>query len=139
MTSIQPSSAAGMQPSAPQAPARAVESGQGAPANSAAVSPPPATPAATKTSKPAERPPEPLIDLAKMRRELEAAIERLNDQVSQNARELGFSIDEETDRLIVRVTNKETGELVRQIPAEAVIRFANSWEDLRGVLFDAEL
>ena len=139
MTSIQPTSAAGMQPSAPQAPARAVESGQSAPANPAAASTTPATPASTKTPKPAERPPEPLVDLARMRRELEAAIERLNDQVSQNARELGFSIDEETDRLIVRVTNKETGELVRQIPAEAVIRFANSVEDLRGVLFDAEL
>jgi flagellar protein FlaG len=74
-----------------------------------------------------------------MRQELEAAIEKLNDQVAHSARELGFSVDEETDRLIVRVTKKETGELVRQIPAEAVIRFANSVEDLRGVLFDAEL
>jgi len=34
--------------------------------------------------------------------------------------------------------NKETGEVVRQIPNEVVIRVANSIEDLKGVLFDAE-
>jgi len=137
MTSIQPNSSAGMQPAAPQAQTRAVEA-----ASKAAVSAQASLTTPSKTSEPKakpDRPAEPLVDQKKMRRELEAAIERLNEQVARNSRELGFSVDEETDRLIVRVTNKETGELVRQIPAEAVIRFAHSMEDLRGVLFDEEL
>lgn len=136
MTSIQPNSAVGMQPAGPQAPARAAE----APGQVTQAEPNVSLPAkAAAAPAPPERPAEPLVDPKKLRRELEVAIERLNDQVAQNGRSLGFSIDDETDVLIVRVTNKETGELVRQIPAEAVIRFAHSLEDLRGVLFDAEL
>lgn len=136
MTSIQSNSAVGMQPAAPQASARAAEASEQVTEAKPGVSLPVKAPAA---KAPPERPAEPLIDPKKMRRELEAAIERLNEQAAQNSRSLGFSIDDETDVVIVRVTNKETGELVRQIPAEAVVRFAHSLDDLRGILFDAEL
>jgi flagellar protein FlaG len=39
---------------------------------------------------------------------------------------------------VVAVTDKNTGELVRQIPAEAVLRVAHSIENLKGVLYNAE-
>jgi flagellar protein FlaG len=123
-----------MLPPAQQAPTRATETKSGS-----SVIPQKATESPDSAKVVAPKNPEPLVDMRQMRRELEDAIKRLNEQVQQNARELGFSIDEETDRLIVRVTNKETGELIRQIPAEAVIRFSRSIEDLRGVLFDEEL
>lgn len=136
MTSIQPNSAVGMQPAAPQAPAQAARAAEQVTEAKPGVSLAGKAPAA---KEPQERPAEPPIDPKKMRRELEAAIERLNEQAAQSSRSLGFSIDEKIDVVIIRVTNKETGELIRQIPAEAVIRFAHSLEDLRGILFDAEL
>jgi len=34
------------------------------------------------------------------------------------------------------VTSKQTGEVIRQIPGEAVLRVANSIESLKGILFD---
>ena len=69
---------------------------------------------------------------------IEEAVRRLNEQMKETQTKLGFSVDNQTDRLIVKVTNKETGELVRQIPAEAVIKVAQSIESLKGVLFDKE-
>ena len=133
MTPIQPSSAPAMQPVAPQARARGPE----AEPTAAVEAGTPATKATNRAAAVKET--EPLIDPQKMRQTLEEAIERLNDQVAQNARELGFSIDEATDRLVIKVTNKETGELVRQIPAEAVLQIADSLSDLRGLLFDGEI
>jgi flagellar protein FlaG len=78
------------------------------------------------------------IDPTEMERKLEEAVARLNEQMQANGRKLGFSIDDRLNKQIVRVMNKETGEVVRQIPNEVVIRVANSIEDLKGVLFDAE-
>lgn len=69
---------------------------------------------------------------------LDQAVQRLNEQMQNGQRELGFSVDNKTDKLIVKVTNKETGELVRQIPAEAVVKMAQSIDSLKGVLFDKE-
>jgi flagellar protein FlaG len=69
---------------------------------------------------------------------IEEAVRRLNEQMKETQTKLGFSVDNQTDRLIVKVTNKETGELVRQIPAEAVVKVAQSIESLKGVLFDKE-
>ena len=69
---------------------------------------------------------------------LDQAVQRLNEQMQNGQRELGFSVENKTDRLIVKVTNKETGELVRQIPAEAVVKMAQSIDSLKGVLFDKE-
>lgn len=71
-------------------------------------------------------------------KKVDEAVQRLNEQMQSSQRELGFSVENKTDRLIVKVTNKETGELIRQIPAEAVIKMAQSIESLKGVLFDKE-
>ncbi len=133
MTPIQSSSAPAMQPVALQAPARGPEAEPLATVEAGSPT------VKVKAQQAAVKETEPLIDPQKMRQALEEAIERLNDQVAQNARELGFSIDEATDRLVIKVTNKETGELVRQIPAEAVLKIADSLSDLRGLLFDGEI
>ena len=77
-----------------------------------------------------------LMEMEAIRAKVEQAIEQLNEQVAMRQRELGFSIEGETDRLIVNVFNKATGELVRQIPTEAVVRAADSFEALKGVLVD---
>ena len=79
------------------------------------------------------------IDLAAMQKRLDQAIENLNEQLQSSQTNLGFSVDSETDIVVVKVTNKETGELVRQIPAEAVVRLAGKMEDLKGLLLDENL
>jgi flagellar protein FlaG len=39
---------------------------------------------------------------------------------------------------VVVVTDKTTGEVIRQIPNEVVIRVAHNIADLKGVLFDGK-
>jgi flagellar protein FlaG len=108
--------------------------GAAAAAPSAATpSPSATTPQEVKVTSPVAK-----IDAGEMQKKVEEAVARLNEQMEANGRKLGFSVDDRLNKQIVRVVNKETGEVVRQIPNEVVIRVANSIEDLKGVLFDAE-
>jgi flagellar protein FlaG len=84
-------------------------------------------------------PKQPIFDAKQMQKRLEEAISKLNDQMQQSQRRLGFSVDEATDRIVVRVTNKETGELVRELTPEAVVRMADAVGPIKGGLFDEQL
>jgi flagellar protein FlaG len=82
---------------------------------------------------------EPLIDPTEMRANLEAAIEKLNQQVERNGRGLNFAIDEKLNRPIITVRSTATGEIVRTIPNEVVIKVAHNIEDIKGLLMDHKL
>ena len=85
------------------------------------------------------RPPEPAeldFDIEEMRRSLEEAVARLNDQMAQTRRNLNFRVDDVVDRTVVTVRNSQTGELVRQIPSESMLKLAHSIEDIKGLLLN---
>jgi flagellar protein FlaG len=74
------------------------------------------------------------VDTETMRKNLQEAIARINDMVRDGGRGLNFSLDEKLGRPIVMVRNLESGEVIRQIPTEVVVRVAHSIEDLKGML-----
>jgi flagellar protein FlaG len=37
---------------------------------------------------------------------------------------------------VVNVTDNDTGELLRSLPGDAILKFAENLESLKGVLFD---
>lgn len=67
------------------------------------------------------KPPPPSMELSK------ETVERLNKVLQERARELEFSVDEDSGRTIVRVIHKESGEVIRQLPPEVVLRFADAF------------
>ena len=98
-----------------------------------AVSAVPAVPAVPKA--PAIKV-EPLVDPKQMRENLREAVEKLNDQVERNGRGLNFSVDDRLNRPIITVRSTATGEVVRTIPNEVVIKVAHNIEDIKGLLMD---
>lgn len=74
-----------------------------------------------------------------VRQKLHEAVTRLNDQMKSKGRDLSFSLDERINRTVITVKNLQTGEVVRQIPTEEVMRVAHSIEDMKGVLFNKML
>jgi flagellar protein FlaG len=70
---------------------------------------------------------------------IQEALAQLNDQMRRNGRDLSFNVDERIDRVIITVKNPQTGEVIRQIPTEEVIRLAHSIEDLKGLLVNQRL
>jgi len=70
---------------------------------------------------------------------LKEAISRLNDMMQSGGRGLNFAMDPKLGRPVVTVTNTQTGEVVRTIPNEVIIRVGHSIEDLKGLLHDQSL
>jgi flagellar protein FlaG len=68
--------------------------------------------------------------------DIKSAVETLNATMKKIPTSLAFSIDSASNRVVVQVTNEETGEVVRTLPGEAVLQIARNLESLKGVLFD---
>lgn len=49
---------------------------------------------------------------------------------------LRFRIDESVKRPIVSVVDQESGQVIRQLPSEELVRISQSIESMRGILFD---
>jgi flagellar protein FlaG len=62
------------------------------------------------------------------------AAEQMQKFVSTMGRNLNFSIDGTTGHHIVRVTNPATGEVVRQLPSEEMIRIAHSLTQISALV-----
>ena len=99
----------------------------------------PAAPAVSAVPKAPAIKVEPLVDPKQMRENLREAVEKLNDQVERNGRGLNFSVDDRLNRTIITVRSTATGEVVRTIPNEVVIKVAHNIEDIKGLLMDQRL
>jgi len=62
-----------------------------------------------------------------------AAVNELVDVLKTTSIGVRFEIDEGTHRVITKVVDKETGELIRQLPSEEVLRFAQAIDKLQGL------
>jgi flagellar protein FlaG len=70
---------------------------------------------------------------------LQVAVERMNAKMVDGGRGLNFHIDPALNQPVVTVTNKETGEVIRQIPNEVIVKLAHSLEDTKGLLLNAKV
>ena len=64
------------------------------------------------------------------------ALETLNAAVKKVPTALHFSRDESSRRFVVQVTDTNTGEVIRKLPGDAVLRMSKQLDSLKGVLFD---
>ena len=67
------------------------------------------------------------------------AVSDIEQFLSSSRRNLEFSTDEESGKIVVKVIASETGELVRQLPSEEALRIARSLSDVNSILFDAKV
>ena len=100
----------------------------------AAVAEAPAQPKVT-----APKPIDIKFDPAEVRQTLQEAVSILNKQLNEHNRGIGFSIDNALDTPVVTVRSTTTGEVVRQIPNEAVVRIAHNIENVKGLLINANV
>lgn len=72
--------------------------------------------------------------------ELEQAVAKLNDYVQNTERKLNFQLDEDAGLTIIRVYDKATDELIRQIPNEEAVSLAQKLnEEEPLLLFSAQV
>jgi flagellar protein FlaG len=70
---------------------------------------------------------------------IEEAVEVLNETLSRKDISASITHDDQLNRYLVTIRDEKSGEVVREIPDEALIKFARNLEELKGVLFDETL
>lgn len=84
-----------------------------------------------KPTQPSSRPP--------TRQEMEKAVESANQSLKKIGQEqLVFSIDDETGINVVKLTDKQTGEVIQQIPSKTILAIAQSIDAIKGTLVKQE-
>jgi flagellar protein FlaG len=78
-------------------------------------------------------------DMERMKQNLEVTIGRLNEQMRDGGRNVTFAMDETLGRPIVVVRKEDTGEVIRQIPNEVVVKVAHNIEALKGLLMNKKI
>jgi len=111
-------------------------------ASSAPINPNPSANAPAQVDKaPRVTAPKPVdiqFNPAKEREDLKQAVSMLNDLSKETNRGLGFRMDDVINAPVVTVTSAQTGEVVRQIPNEVVIRVAHNIEKVKGMFFNGK-
>lgn len=72
------------------------------------------------------------------RDELRRTTADLNLQMEVLNTNVRFSFSEELEALIVQVTERDTGKVIRQIPSEEAMKIASYFKNAIGLLFDKE-
>lgn len=65
---------------------------------------------------------------------LEQALEQINAKASGMSPALRFEPDADSGVVIIKVLNRETGEVIRQLPPEAVVKAAETGESLPSLV-----
>ncbi|MEW3675156.1 flagellar protein FlaG [Pseudomonas aeruginosa] len=69
---------------------------------------------------------------------VEEAVSSIEKFTQSIRRDLSFSLDDSTGRVVVKVTDSTSGEVIRQIPSEEALRLAERLDEARSLLFKAE-
>ena len=82
---------------------------------------------------------EPKVSVEDKEKNLKEAIAQLNQQMVNSNQHLGFELNNHIKGPVITVHNTMTGEVVRKIPSEEVLRVAQSIDSLKGVIFNKNL
>lgn len=78
-------------------------------------------------------------DAKSEREQLKMAVQEIEKFVQSVKRNLEFSIDEPSGKVVVKVIASGSGEVIRQIPNEEVLKLANSLNDASSLLFSEKV
>ncbi len=64
------------------------------------------------------------------------AVDRVNRAISGTNRQFKFSVHEKTNRIMVKVIDTETKEVIREIPPEKILDMVGQMWEMAGILVD---
>ncbi|MCX7210796.1 MAG: flagellar protein FlaG [Burkholderiales bacterium] len=76
------------------------------------------------------------VDTSQQMVQLKQIIQRFNEKFVNDKRSIGFSFDKSLGVHVITVRDTRSGEVIRQLPSEEVVRVAHNIEKLKGLLFD---
>ena len=80
------------------------------------------------------------VDTETLKKNLEVAINHINEMMRDGGRNLSFEIDpSRKGQPVIIVRKEDTGEVIRQIPNPEVLKVAHSIDALKGLLMNKQI
>jgi|TARA_B100001059_G_scaffold138421_1_gene138565 flagellar protein FlaG len=70
------------------------------------------------------------------REQLEKVAQQLQDFMGEMNRSLQFQVDEDSGRDVIKVLDKDTGDIIKQYPSEEVLNMVSKLSETAGLLID---
>lgn len=70
--------------------------------------------------------------------ELVENLKAIQSRLNQMGTRLGLDIEETAEVVVAQITDRTSGEVIKQIPSEEVLALRKKIDDLVGILFDSE-
>ena len=70
------------------------------------------------------------------REQLEKMAQQLHDFMGEMNRSLQFQVDQDSGRDVIKVLDKNSGELIKQYPSEEVLSLVSKLSETAGILID---
>ncbi len=71
---------------------------------------------------------------APSRQQLDDAVSNINKSLQTMSQDLEFSVDEDSQRTIVKVVDQQTKEVIRQMPSPEALEIAKALDKVKGML-----
>jgi len=71
--------------------------------------------------------------------EVEGLVEEVDSFLESLSIKLSFEMSEDTEEPVVKVVDSETGDVIRQIPPEVLMKLREKMQELQGILFDQKV
>ena len=71
--------------------------------------------------------------------QVKAIVDRLNHMSRVLDRKIQFEIASETEDVVVKIVDRETGHTIRQIPPQELVKLASRMEEIHEIIFKLKL
>ncbi len=68
--------------------------------------------------------------------EVQNVLDKMNEFMGKGQHNLNFSIDKDTDDMVVKVMDTETNEVIRQFPSEQTLKLAKHIDGMLGLILN---
>lgn len=102
----------------------------------------PVTVAATGNSARPVQSPSPVMTPAAVQQpdpaQLSQALQSINKALQSSSSNLEFTVDDDTDRTVVKVVDQQTGDIIRQMPSVEALEIAKALDRAAGKLINQQ-
>ncbi|HWU98472.1 MAG TPA: flagellar protein FlaG [Oxalicibacterium sp.] len=102
----------------------------------------PVTVAATGSAARPVQSPSPVMTPAAVQQpdpaQLSQALQSINKALQSSSSNLEFTVDDDTDRTVVKVVDQQTGDIIRQMPSVEALEIAKALDRAAGKLINQE-
>jgi flagellar protein FlaG len=65
---------------------------------------------------------------------LQQVVRQINDFLKSSASNVQFTVDSQSDKVVVRIVDSQTNQLIRQFPSEEMLAISQSIDQMTGLL-----